>query len=62
MAGSWYGLLAIAREQQDTTRTYVSMRPTHCPLCGTLLTPHPRSAAILRCTFDGYEPTGMDHP
>lgn len=62
MAGSWYGLLAIVREQRDTTRTYVSMRPIHCPIDGTLLVNHPRSQSILRCPFCSYEPTGQDHP
>ena len=60
-SGGWFGLLAITREQRETSRAFVSMRPTHCPHDGTLLVRHPRTGA-LHCTFDGYEPTSQDHP
>jgi hypothetical protein len=62
VTGSWYGLLAIAREARQTDALYRAMRPVNCPQDGTLLITHPRAQAILHCPFCGYEPTGMDHP
>jgi hypothetical protein len=50
---SWYQLLAIKQEADETARMYARMPPSACPHDGEPLEPG-IEPGTLHCRFDGY--------
>jgi hypothetical protein len=59
MAGSWWGLVSVLREDQQEFDAYWSRPPADCPRCGEPLSPPPNTPAGATmeryCRFDGWQ-------
>jgi hypothetical protein len=60
MAGSWYQLLDIIKEDAQEQAYWESQPPMACPNDGEPLVTGPDGQ--LFCKFDGYRPQPGDHP